>query len=237
MRAGVGMGYKIPNPFAQQDIEYNPLTISYYPQNLKPEMSYGYNLEGNYKKEWDKYHTLFINHAFFLTQVKDPLTLVPISNNLTQLLNVGSELSTMGFDTYIKVVLKKWELYGGYTYTNATSKYMPNGKVPLTPANRMAFVIVKEIAEEWRFGLEGSFTGSQYRYDGSSTPSYMFMALMAQHNFSKHLSVVLNCENLLDYKMSKVESVYTGTITNPAFKPLWAPIDGRVINLSVRWKL
>ena len=237
LRAGFGIGYKTPNPFAQQDIEYNPLTISYYPQNLKPEMSYGYNLEGNYKKEWDKDHTLFINHAFFLTQVKDPLILVPISNNLTQLLNVGSELSTMGFDTYLKVVLKKWELYGGYTYTSATAKYMPNGKVPLTPANRMAFVIVKEIAEEWRFGLEGSFTGSQYRYDGSSTPSYMFMALMAQHNFGKHLSVVLNCENLLDYKMSKVESIYTGSITNPTFKPLWAPIDGRVINLSIRWKL
>jgi len=37
--------------------------------------------------------------------------------------------------------------------------------------------------------------------------------------------------------MSKVETLYSGSITTPTFKPIWAPIDGRVINISVRWKL
>jgi len=101
----------------------------------------------------------------------------------------------------------------------------------------MAFVAVKEIAEKWRFGLEGSVTGSQYRYDGTSTPGYVFIAAMIQRNIGEHVLLVLNGENLLDYRMSREESIYTGTITNPMFKPLWAPIDGRVINLSVRWKL
>gem|GEM_PF-5709686 len=60
---------------------------------------------------------------------------------------------------------------------------------------------------------------------------------MIQRNIGKHFIVVLNGENLLDYRMSNVESLYTGTISAPAFKPLWAPIDGRVINMSLRWKL
>ncbi len=51
-----------------------------------------------------------------------------------------------------------------------------------------------------------------------------------------HISIVLNCENLLDYRQSKVENIFNGTMTNPVFKPLWAPIDGRVINLAVKWK-
>ena len=237
LRAGFGMGYKTPDPFAQQDIDYNPLTIVYVPVSLKPELSYGYNLEGNYKKDWDKEHSLFINHAFFLTRVVDPLILAANSYNEIQLVNYPGMMNTMGFDTYLKLTLKKWELYGGYTYTQARGDYFLNKKVPLTPANRFAFVFVREIGEIWRFGLEGSFTGQQYRYDGTTTPSYMFIALMAQRNLVKHISLVLNCENLLDYRMSREESLYTGSISNPTFKPLWAPIDGRVINLSLRWKL
>jgi iron complex outermembrane receptor protein/outer membrane receptor for ferrienterochelin and colicins len=50
-------------------------------------------------------------------------------------------------------------------------------------------------------------------------------------------SVVLNCENLGDYRQSKIESLYTGNIQNPAFKGIWAPIDGRILNLSLKVNL
>lgn len=49
--------------------------------------------------------------------------------------------------------------------------------------------------------------------------------------------MILNGENLLDYRQSRYEQLYTGSITNPRFKPLWAPIDGRVVNLAVRIKI
>ena len=107
--------------------------------------------------------------------------------------------------------------------------------MPLTPRNRMAFVLVYEIENAWRFGLEGSYTGAQYRDGDSKTPDYLFTALMVERKFGHKISVVANCENLLDYRQSKREALYTGTITDPTFKPLWAPIDGRVINVSMRW--
>jgi iron complex outermembrane receptor protein/outer membrane receptor for ferrienterochelin and colicins len=94
-----------------------------------------------------------------------------------------------------------------------------------------------EIESKWRFGIEGSLTGKQYRYDYTKTPAYFFAAAMLQRNFSKHLILVLNIENIFDYRMSRIESLYTGSISNPTFKPLWAPIDGRVANISLRWKL
>ena len=49
--------------------------------------------------------------------------------------------------------------------------------------------------------------------------------------------ILFNGENLLDYRQSKVEALYTGNIAQPIFKSLWAPIDGRVLNLSVKWRL
>ena len=62
------------------------------------------------------------------------------------------------------------------------------------------------------------------------------MAVMIEKKFGIKWSVVLNCENLLDERQSKYESLYTGTTANPSFKALWAPIDGRVINISLLFK-
>lgn len=62
------------------------------------------------------------------------------------------------------------------------------------------------------------------------------MAAMIERKFGKHCSVVLNAENILDYRQSKVEAINTGSVPYPNFQALWAPIDGRVINVSVKYK-
>jgi iron complex outermembrane receptor protein/outer membrane receptor for ferrienterochelin and colicins len=140
---------------------------------------------------------------------------------------------------YIRAVLNNWELYAGYTFTIAERKYMAQNQfVPLTPRHRAAFTLVKDFEEKgWRVGLEGSYNGPQYRFDASQTPDYLFMAAMVEKRFGKKWSVVLNGENLLDYRQSKEEPLYNGSVTNPDFVPLWGPIDGRVINLSVKLNL
>jgi iron complex outermembrane receptor protein/outer membrane receptor for ferrienterochelin and colicins len=141
----------------------------------------------------------------------------------------------MGFDTYVKLTVKTIELYLGYTYTDARRTYLPdNDFMPLTPRDRMAFTAVKEWEGKWRIGLEGSYFGGQYRDADSKTPGYFFAAMMVERKVGKKFSITLNGENLLDYRQTNHEQIYTGSIIAPSFKPLWAPIDGRVINLAVR---
>lgn len=237
-RAGFGMGYKTPNPLVQQNTDYSTLDLLPLNTTVIPEMSYGYNAEVNYKHEFAEHRSLFINQAFFMTQVYHPILFLPNTAGKADLVNATAPITSKGFDTYVKLDIDGWELYAGYTFTDSRNTYLPvNSFIPLTPRNRGAFVVVKEFAGRFRVGLEGSYTGYQYRYDATKTPAYFFMALMLQYNMSKHLTLVANCENLLDYRMSNVESLYTGTVANPVFKPLWAPIDGRVINFSLRWKL
>lgn len=234
-RLGAGWGYKAPNPLAVQTVDYPIENIQPLPNGIKAEQSTGYNAEVNFKKQFNEHASLFINHAFFYTRINDPVITTEEGNGEVDF-STGSHILTGGFDTYVQLKLAEWELYAGYTYTVAERKYLPSHQfMPLTPRNRMAFVVVYEIEEAWRFGLEGSYTGPQYRDNDSKTPGYMFMALMVERKFGKKLSLVLNCENLLDYRQSKHEALYTGTITDPTFKPLWAPIDGRVVNLSLRW--
>jgi hypothetical protein len=51
-----------------------------------------------------------------------------------------------------------------------------------------------------------------------------------------HFAFVLNCENLLDYRQSKKETIVLPPYNNPRFRQLWAPIDGRIVNFSIRAK-
>jgi iron complex outermembrane receptor protein/outer membrane receptor for ferrienterochelin and colicins len=235
-RLGIGFGYKTPNPLAVQNVEYPIEDIQPLPAGIKAEKSVGYNAEVNFKKDFSEHASLFINHAFFLTQIDDPVIATEQSNGEVTFVNTGSHILTKGFDTYIQAQLHSWELYAGYTYTIAERKYLPQNQfMPLTPKNRFAFVIVHEIGELWRFGLEGSYTGPQFRDNDSKTPGYMFIAAVVSRNLSDKWTLVLNCENLLDYRQSRHEALFTGTITDPVFKPLWAPIDGRVVNLSLKW--
>jgi outer membrane receptor for ferrienterochelin and colicins len=238
-RAGFGMGYKVPNPLVQQNIDYNPLYFLPVNNVVRPERSYGYNAEVNYKKEWAEDVTLFVNQAFYLTQVSQPIRFIPDAGGYIDLVNATRPLVSRGFDLYTKLGIHSWEVYLGYTFTDARYTFLPSGKdfVPLTPKNRGAIVLVKQWQKLWRVGVEGSYNGSQHRYDATLTPDYFFIAIMAQRNIGKHFTVVMNCENLLDYRMSRAESLYTGSISNPTYKPLWAPIDGRIVNLSLRWKL
>lgn len=238
-RAGIGFGYKTPNALAPQTTDYAIQNILSLPSTIKAEKSIGYNAEVNYKLHWGEENELFINQAFFLTQLNRPIVGNVQSNGDVLFENEANPIISKGFDTYIRTVLKGWELYAGYTFTIAERKYLSQNQfIPLTPKNRFAFTIVKDFENAgFRFGIEGSYTGHQYRENYTQTPDYMFIAAMIEKKLGKHFSVVLNGENLLDYRQSKAETLYTGTITHPVFNPLWAPIDGRVINLSVKWKL
>ncbi|HYC28007.1 MAG TPA: TonB-dependent receptor, partial [Chitinophagaceae bacterium] len=233
----IGLGYKTPDALAVQNTEYPIEQLQPLPENIRAERSIGYNAEVNYKKSFSEHSSLFINQAFFLTKISRPLITVEQTSDQVGFINADKPMVTRGFDTYVQFEVNDWELYAGYTYTIAERKYLPaNEFIPLTPRNRMAFVITYVIPEKWRFGLEGSYTGKQYRDNDTRTPGYMFMAGMIERKLGKAFSVVLNCENLLDERQSRHEALYTGPVSNPVFKPLWAPIDGRVVNVSVRWK-
>ncbi|MCZ4223180.1 TonB-dependent receptor [Pedobacter rhodius] len=235
IRGGFGSGYKSPNPLTPQIKDYDIDKINPLNQNATTERSFGGNLEANYKYSWDDEHNIFINHAFFLTKVNNPFVGFEESNGTLSFFNAGRPIVTQGFDSYIQMKLSSWEIYFGYTFTDAKRKYLnENQFVPLTPKNRAASTLVYEIEIAWRFGIEASYNGKQFRDGEAQTQDYVFMAAMIERKFGPKFSLVLNAENLFDKRQSKYEKIYTGTITNPVYKPLWAPLDGRVINLAIR---
>jgi len=236
-RLGFGMGYKNPNPLTPQNKDYDIYTIQPLPAGTTAETSAGANAEVNYKKEWGKRNSFFINHAFFLTQINHPVVGNEDALGYLRFTNQQKPVLTKGFDTYVQMRLHGLELYLGYTYTIAERKYrVQNQFMPLTPRNRAASTVVYEIEDKWRFGIEASYTGKQYRDGDTKTQDYIFIAAMTERKMGKKWSLILNCENLFDKRQSRYERIFTGSVANPSFKPLWAPIDGRAVNLAVRWQ-
>ncbi len=239
IRAGIGFGYKTPNALNNNITDVPIETILPIKNTVSAEKSIGYNIEGNYKYEWNNNkNELFINHAFFLTNITNPVVNKLDLNKNTFFVNEDKSISTKGFDTYIKLKLDNREFYAGFTYTQALRNYERAFKPVLyTPTIRAAFTAIQEFYGGWRIGLEGSYNGFQYRDNQTKTPDYLFLAGLIEEKFLKHFTAVLNCENILDYRQSKIEKLYTGTIANPVFESLWAPIDGRVFNLSLKYSL
>jgi iron complex outermembrane receptor protein/outer membrane receptor for ferrienterochelin and colicins len=236
-RGGFGLGYKTPNPLTPQIRDYGIYDIRPIAAGADAERSFGANLEGNYRYQMDEEHTFFLNHAFFLTQLTHPYVGTELADGTLAFYSASQPVITKGFDTYIQIRLAAWEAYLGYTYTDARRNYLPQDNfVPLTPRNRAAGTLVYDMEGKWRFGIEASYNGSQYRDGDTKTPAYVFVAALVERRFGPGFSLVLNGENLLDERQSRYEPIYTGAISSPDYKPLWAPIDGRVLNLALRFQ-
>ena len=231
-RLGGGMGYKAPTVF-NNDVDERELRGHNLAGDILTEKSIGANWDVNYKQNFDEWHVT-INQMFYITQINRP---VIAENNSTyfKYINATKPLNTKGFETYVAVKHDDLEVYLGYTYTVAKQLYKPvQPNVPLSAKSKFAAVISNEFSPRFRACIEASYTGRQYLDNGTRTPGYFITAGMIRYDIKK-LSLVLNCENFFDYRQTRKETIVYGSMTNPSFKQIWGPVDGRVINLSARF--
>jgi outer membrane receptor for ferrienterochelin and colicins len=232
-RLNGGLGYKIPVIFGyiNEETDLNRLLANHY--KLNAETSQGVNFDINYSAQVFQYISITLNQSFYFTRLDNPVVYKLISNKV-ELKNASKPIETKGLQSYLRLSYSKIELYISYVYTEAVKKYDPSDPWFLaTPKHNLAATLMVYPNKNWQIGLESSFFGPQYIENNETTPIYVFTAGMIKRNFNK-LAVVLNCENLLDYRQ---KHYIIPPVTSPSFKTLWAPIDGRVINLSLNFKL
>jgi outer membrane receptor protein involved in Fe transport len=230
-RIGGGLGYKTPSVFSdepdERDLQHIALSGS-----VKPERSQGINWDINYKKRLGEI-TLNVNQMFFITQVNRPLV-IDTATAIDYYINAGRPIRTSGIETYVQVRYDELDVYLGYAYTVAKQLYnasQPN--IPLSARSKFAAVVSNEFSSRFRTCVEASFTGRQYLDAGKKSPGYFISNAMIRYDI-KNISFTLNGENLFDYRQNKKESVVLPPFSNPVFRPVWGPIDGRVFNLSAK---
>ena len=230
-RLGGGLGYKAPSVF-NNDIDERELPNHNLAPRVLTEKSIGANWDINYKKNFGDWR-ITINQMFYITQINRPVIKDP-AYFYYDYINATQPLRTKGFETYVAIKHDDLEAYLGYTYTLAKQLFNtvhPN--VPLSAKSKFAAVISNEFSTRFRACIEASYTGKQFLDDGRQTPGYFIAAAMVRYDIKK-LSLVLNCENIFDYRQTRKENIVIAPFTNPSFAQLWGPVDGRVINLSAR---
>jgi iron complex outermembrane receptor protein len=92
------------------------------------------------------------------------------------------------------------------------------------------------VEEKWKIGLEAYYFSKQQLSDGATGKSYWITGLMGEKVYRK-FSLYINFENFTDSRQTKFDTIYTGTIDNPQFRDIYAPLDGFVVNGGIKLRL
>ena len=247
VRLSSGAGYKTPNIFTSQSVSTNLRTLLPVTPDLKSEHSVGINFDLNYNFTIGESITATLNQAFYFTGINDPLVLRDNGSGFIGLSNSSQQIRSLGTDTYLRFEYKHLELYLGYNHTIA--KRTGNGNdvyVAFSPQDKFSSTVAYEIEGKWRFGIENSWIANQYAtpigsnyelFNLRKVRNYWFWAGTIERKFGPKVSLVLNSENIFDFRQSQSEILFTGSQQTPSFVNLWGPIDGRITNLALRLKL
>jgi len=93
-----------------------------------------------------------------------------------------------------------------------------------------------EIEEKLKVGLEAYYFSPQKLNDGTTGQDYWISGLMVEKLWER-FSVFINFENFLNTRQTRFDTIYTGSISNPKFRDIYAPVDGFVVNGGLKIKL
>lgn len=238
-RISGGFGYKEPTLFTEESESlqfFNILPLN--KGNLDAEQSVGANFDVNRDFEFDNAISLNLNALIFYTKVEDPLQIIAYGLNQYEFSQPQDYLDTKGVEINLAWFWKDFKLFMGYTHTDV-EEHGPLGvnESILIPEDRLNTVFVYEREDDFRIGLEAYYFGQQALADGGRGRDYWIFGLMMEKVFSDKYSAFLNFENFTDTRQSRYEQIYTGTLSNPMFRDIFAPLDGFVINGGIKLQL
>lgn len=239
LRLNGGQGYRTATPYINELDERDLPRIQAY--RIGTENSLGANGDLTWKHPLGE-GVLTLSQGFFYTRLQNPVILTGSgqdSGGTTPLVWAGQDkpVISQGLESYARLTIDETEFYLGYQFTSARRLYdAEHPNVELAARHKLATVVVQEFNDHLGAGIEAAYTGTQYLSDGRRTPGYPIAAAMVRYRVGR-FTAVLNAENLFDYRQTRKEAVITGNSLNPALSTLWAPVEGRVVNLSITWKL
>lgn len=238
-RLGGGLGYKAPTVFTEdaERIQFrNVLPVDV--NRTKAEHSYGANYDINYRTLlFDDKIGFSINQLFFYTRINNPILLTPATGDDLAYIQPNGNLDTKGMETNAKISYGDFKLFIGYTLADVNQRTGDHHMVyPLVSKHRLNNVLMYEVEEKWKIGAEAYYFSKQRLNDGTTGKSYWTAGLMAEKIWER-FSIFINFENLTDTRQTKFDTIYTGSVTDPVFRDIYAPVDGLVINGGIKFKL
>ncbi len=158
-RLGGGMGYKLPTVFTEdaERIQFRrilPIDVT----NTHAEKSYGLNFDTNFRTILLEHFTFNINGLVFYTRILDPLLLTPLEDEYYEFQQPDGYVDTKGIEMNLKFTYDHYKLFIGYTFSDVNEHYQGNSEIyPLVARHRLNNVLIYEVEEQFRIGLEAYY--------------------------------------------------------------------------------
>ncbi len=237
-RLGGGLGYKAPTVFTEdaERIQFvNVLPVN--EETTKAERSYGFNYDVNYRTSlFDGKVGFSINQLFFYTRISNPIRL-ELLGATRAFIQPDGFLDTKGLETNAKITYGNFKLFIGYTLADVHQHTGANAiDYPLVSKHRLNNVLMYELEDKWKIGAEAYYFSSQPLNNGETGKSYWTTGFLAERIWER-FSLFINFENFTDTRQTKFGPIYTGTLVQPLFKDIYAPVDGFVMNGGIKVRL
>ncbi|MGM0934273.1 MAG: TonB-dependent receptor [Bacteroidota bacterium] len=229
-RVGGGLGYKAPSVFTEdaERLQFRnvlPIDVS----TIEAENSLGGNFDINYRTELFDLIDFTSNTLFFYTKIDNPIILQP-SGAMFEYVQPKGYVESKGLEANLKLGYRDFKLFTGYTFADVTrTENGVESLMPLVSKHRLNNVLMYELEESLKIGLEGYYFSEQQLSDGATGQSYWIFGLMMEKLW-EDFSIFLNFENFTDTRQTRFDSIFTGTVSNPEFRDIYAPVDGFVVN-------
>lgn len=236
MRLGGGLGYKTPTVFNEEAEKMHFQNILPIDQNIAMnERSAGGNLDFNYHTRIGEVG-IAVNQLFFYTRLNRPLVLTATGNSNFQFVNANGNIDTKGLESNLRFTISDFKLFIGYTYADVNTHFNNiKSWFPLTARHRLNNVLMYEKNEKLKIGLEAYYFSPQKLSDGIGK-SYWTFGLMGERVW-EHFSIFINFENFTDNRQTRFDTIYKGSVNNPIFRDIYAPVDGFVLNGGLKIRL
>ena len=101
--------------------------------------------------------------------------------NQYRFVNLPGHIDSKGMETNVKLSYEDFKLFVGYSFTD--TKIHNEGMLtenPLTAKHRLNNVLMYEVEEKWKLGLEAYYYSPQQLNDGTQGKSYWVTGFMAE---------------------------------------------------------
>ena len=236
-RLGGGMGYKNPTLFTEEAERMQFQHILPMNENTTVnECSSGDSLDVNYRTKIGDAGISF-NQLFFYTWLNKPLVLTATGANSYQFINANGHIDTKGTETNVRITYGDFKLFLGYTYAYVNTHFdHVKSWYPLTSRHRLNNVLMYEKEGRFKIGAEAYYYSPQKLNDVAIGKPYWTVGLMGERSW-RRFAVFLNLENITDTRQTRFDTIYQGTLANPSFRDIYAPVEGFVANGGVRIRL
>ena len=243
IRLGGGTGYRAPTIFVEEaeDVGFRnvrPLG------NVKSEKAQSGSLDLNWRNIFGLF-TFDCNSALFVTKLNDALIADEdsLQAGVVFLRNAKGPTKSVGTELSVRLTYDDFRASFGYTYVYATQEdNAHSSEIDLNPRHSFGAVIVWENHEQgFKMGLEQYWTGRQRVMRNpfrTMTPSYWITGFIVEKGFG-NFKVFINFENIFDTRQTKYEPTFVGDLQAGTIRtlPVYAPLEGRVINAGIRFVL